>query len=217
MKNTNIIVGFFGGLALAAVGFVATPAEATTYFINQQPSCTITLREVPSGYPQNLIPSGGYPMLLTWGSSNAQSASISPALGSVPLEGARLVAVHGQQFSMSVYSTNGRTATCQTTPYLLPNSVSPIFGGSLGFSAPTFSTQTNYPVFSASAQIVPAPQYAAPASQVSLTQIPYTGADFGLVGTMLAWLSVITLASFGAIILAQRGAYMEKISARLKV
>lgn len=203
-----------------AVTFVALSVDADSVVYNQPPSCTISLRDVPTGYPQVGPVGTGYPMLLSWGSSNATSASISPSMGSVPPVGSRVVYVRGEKFSMAVYGPRGN-ATCQTTDYLLPTlylpgsiAAGPIFGSSM--FQPTYSTFTNYPTGQYAAQPVytGVPVAQAP-RHVSLTQIPYTGAGDAAMA-MLAWLSIIMLAFFGAVMIAQRGQFVEKVAARLR-
>lgn len=225
------LVLFVVGVVVFGLTFSAFSVDADTVTYNQPPSCTISLRDVPTGYPIVSAPQGsGYPMLLSWASSNATAASISPSMGSVPIVGSRIVYVRGERFSMAVYGSSGRNATCQTTEYLLP---SPYFAGSIvagpvmsssywsSMYAPTYAQHTNYPT-------LPKPVYTYPNFQtvqgqvitpvpqhVSLTQIPYTGV--GDVATaLLAWFSVIVVALFGAITIAQRGQFMEKIAARIR-
>jgi hypothetical protein len=65
---------------------------------------------------------------------------------------------------MTVYGSNGGTATCQTQNYYTP-----------------------------------APVYTNPS--VSLTQIPYTGFDFGPFGNAMYWLSLLAFAAAGAYLL----------------
>ncbi len=230
-KNKEHTFFFALGIIVFGLTFTALSVDASTFVVNQPPSCTISLKDVPSGYPTLSAPQGsGYPMLLSWGSSNATAASISPSMGSVPVEGSRVVYVKGERFSMAVYGPRGNS-TCQTTEYLLP---SPYFAGSIvagpimssgylnSMYAPTYAQYTNYPT--TQNQIYTYPNFQQAQAQVitqavpqhiSLTQIPYTGVGDVMLA-MFAWLSIIVVALFGAVTIAQRGAFIEKVAARLR-
>ncbi len=236
MKNyiqKNKEHAFFLALGVVVFGltFTALSVDASTSVINQPPSCSITLKDVPTGYPLPAAPQGsGYPMLLSWGSSNATAASISPSMGSVPPEGSRVVFVKGERFSMAVYGPRGN-AMCQTAEYLLP---SPYLPGSIvagpimntgymnSLYAPTYATHTNYPTLARPVYTYPnfQPVQAQAIAQavpqhISLTQIPYTGVG-DMMLAMLAWLSIIAVALVGAVAIAQRGDFVEKVAARLR-
>jgi hypothetical protein len=78
---------------------------------------------------------------------------------------------------------------------------------------PTFSTFTNYPI---DAEFVDVDSlYPAPTSYVSLTQIPYTGAG-DVFTALIAWLSIIMVAMFGASVIASRNQFAEKIASYLR-
>lgn len=236
IRNNKEHVFFFAlGVVVFGLTFTAFSVDASTFVVNQPPSCMISLKDVPTGYPVVSAPQGsGYPMLLSWGSSNATAASISPSIGSVPVEGSRVVYVRGERFSMSVYGPRGN-ATCQTTEYMLP---SPYFAGSIvagpimsssylsSMYAPTYAQYTNYPTLATT----PKPIYTYPnfqavsghnvvqpvvARHISLTQIPYTGVG-DMATALLAWFSVIAVAMIGAVVLAQRGQFFEKMAARIR-
>lgn len=170
------------------------------------PSCTITLSPSPTSYPQNWVAQYGYPTLLSWYSTNATSASISPGIGSVSPTGSRIVYVRGQIYSMAVYGPGG-TGICQSASY------SPTYP--YGYSSPYSSYGSNYNNYYSSYQPT-YPAYTYPTYQaqptVRLSQMPYTGADFGLAGNLLAWLAVMFLAAIGAVILARRMRFVEKVT-----
>lgn len=70
------------------------------------PTCTI------SASPSRV--SSGNGVTLTWGSSNAHSATIA-SLGSVALDGSRTVYPwESRSYTMTVHGANGQTATCST-------------------------------------------------------------------------------------------------------
>jgi hypothetical protein len=147
------------------------------------PACTISISSAPN-YGSNTA-------LLTWSSSNATVASISPELGLVPTSGSRVVNIMGQTYSMSVYGAGGKTSVCQTSSY------APMYPFGFGSAyAYNFPVQPGYPY----------------QATVKLSQIPYTGADFGLVGNLAAWLSVMLLAGAGAVTIARRNGFAEKIT-----
>ena len=99
------------------------------------PTCTITMTPMPGAYPSSGYNSaygyGGYPsnqyqygympqyrayqtMLLSWSSSYASTAYLSPNGISVPTRGTMTVYPQGNQvYTMTVYGSGG-TGTCQT-------------------------------------------------------------------------------------------------------
>ena len=78
------------------------------------PSCTITIRAASAVASTN----GNSQAILTWGASNATSASIS-TMGTVQTSGYRYVRpTSGQIYTMTVTGRGG-TATCQTTAYYI--------------------------------------------------------------------------------------------------
>lgn len=166
---------------------------------NYPPSCTITIREAGSAYTSNNYPYG-YPLLLSWSSSNANSASISPDVGSVSPNGSRIVYVNrydsaSKIYSMVVYGNGGRTSSCQTSAYYLPYS-------SNYYNHPYTSSYTypnyTYPTYTYPTTYNYGYTAAVPTTYVALTQIPYTGASFGLWGDALVWLSLTLVAVFAA-------------------
>lgn len=72
------------------------------------PSCWITLSPYSYSYQQQAT--------LSWGSTNATSAYISPNVGSVSTSGSQMVYPSGNQiYTMTVYNSQGQSATCQTS------------------------------------------------------------------------------------------------------
>lgn len=113
---------------------------------------------------------GGYGSgaYLSWTSTNASSAYLSN-VGSVAVSGSQTVYPQGSQtYTLTVYGYNGQTATCATT---------------------------------VQGQVYVPPTYHPPVYQqpyVSLTQIPYTGFDFGPIGNAMYWVSLLGFAAAGA-------------------
>ena len=181
-------------------------------YTNYPPSCTISI-QAASGYGDRYY-TDGYPMLLTWSSQNASTASISPSVGSVSPSGSRVVYTRGEVYSMSVYGAGG-TAVCQTSSYSIPSSYYnygytypksyyPSYTVPTTYTTPTLTNYVNTYVSTPSAQTV------------SLKQIPYTGTSFGIVGDMLIWFSVTLVALLGAvgIVYAKQGEIMKVVRTR---
>jgi len=176
---------------------------------NNPPSCSITITPA-TNYSHNTH-RWGYPMQLSWSSSNATSASISPDVGSVSSTGSRVVYAKGQIYSMSVYGPGG-TATCQTGGYSVPFYHHDY---NYNYSYPqqyytypsTYYTPTNtLPITYTSGAANVVNNYVVGSSSkasVSLKQIPYTGLDYGLWGNALAYLAIVLAASYAAWILAR--------------
>ena len=143
----------------------------------QQPYCTITVSNYNNynGYNNGY---NGYnnsygPATLTWTSTYATSGYISPTVGSVSGYGSMTVyPTSGQIYTMTVYGQGG-SATCATPAYYYAQPV---------YTPPV----TTY---------VP-PVHTTP--YVSLSQIPYTGFDFGPVGNAMYWMSLMIFAVAGA-------------------
>lgn len=101
---------------------------------------------------------------LTWSATNATYGYISPTVGTVSNYG-----------SMTVYPTSGQVYSMT------------VYGQ--GGGTATCRTQTYY------APVLPvAPTPVNPTPYVSLSQIPYTGFDFGTLGNALYWLSLVAFA-----------------------
>ena len=110
----------------------------------------------------------GYGQTLTWHTYNANSASISSVGAVTTGYGTRVVYPTHGQIYTMTVSGAGGTANCQTSAY---NYVAPV--------TPTYPT---YPT----------------APYVALTQIPYTGFDFGPIGNSLYWAALLSIAAAGA-------------------
>ena len=86
---------------------------------SEAPSCWITLSSQYGGsYQYN------QPATLSWGSTNASSASISPSVGSVGTSGSQTVYPGtNQTYTMTVYNSQGQSANCQTSSYSQPGNL----------------------------------------------------------------------------------------------
>src|SRR3989344_4347506 len=189
------------------------------------PSCWITLTPQYgySGYSQ--------PSTLSWGSTNATSASISPSVGSVGTSGSQTVYPSGSQvYTMTVYNAQGQSASCQTSQYYQPGALSCTISANpstiqngqtsyltwnsmgnvtsawlsdgLGSVAsngslavrPNRSTNYTLTVSGPSGASTCNAYVNVAGSYVSLTQIPYTGFDFGPMGNALYFAALIAFA-----------------------
>lgn len=84
---------------------------------NNPPTCWITLT------PQYGYGSSYYNQAatLSWGSTNATSAYINPSIGSVSTSGSRTVYTDNYvTYTMTVYNSQGQSATCQTQSTYVP-------------------------------------------------------------------------------------------------
>lgn len=105
---------------------------------------------------------------LSWSSQNATSAFLSN-VGSVNVSGSQNVYPgYTTTYTLTVYGQNGQSATCATT-----------------VQANNYVPPTYYP------PVVQQPY-------VALTQIPYTGFDFGPIGNSIYWASLLSFAVAGA-------------------
>jgi len=84
---------------------------------SEAPSCWITLSSQYGGsYQYN------QPATLSWGSTNTNSASISPSIGSVSTSGSQTVYPGtNQTYTMTVYNSQGQSANCQTFSSYYPS------------------------------------------------------------------------------------------------
>ncbi len=136
--------------------YVATPQPIVQYVYpqnyqtySQAPFCSITIGQ---GYQAGMTN-------LTWSSSGASSAYISPNVGSVNVSGTTNIYSYGNAVYTLTVSGPGGSYTCRTQSYIAP---------------------------------VPTTPY------VSLSQIPYTGFDFGTFGNALYWMGLLAFAVAGA-------------------
>ncbi|HEY4517104.1 MAG TPA: hypothetical protein VJG64_04130 [Candidatus Paceibacterota bacterium] len=164
--NTNVNTASTGAITInntvnAAPVVQAQPQRPIQYTF-PSPACTIYASNAYSYNTYNY----NQPITLTWSSSNATSAYISPNVGTVNTSGSTTVYPSGYTTYTLTVSGAGGTATCQTT-------------ANYAYAAPTYV----------------APTVATPvAPYVSLTQIPYTGLDYGPVGNAIYWLSMLSFA-----------------------
>lgn len=181
-----------------------------------RPSCALNLSYRTSNAGVSYYSDYLYaPATLTWTTSYATNGYITPEVGSVGQRGSRIVQPYGNQsYVMTVYGPGG-SSTCQVTavsPYRADyfNRYSYAYRPTYQTSYPYsygygYTNYSNYPTYNyptLSAQYVP------------LTQVPYTGADFGPLGNSLMWLFVVIAAALGAGAIAYRGQFVEKVLVR---
>lgn len=150
----------------------AQPQRLVQYTI-PAPYCTITA--------SNAYNYGAYsnqPITLTWNSTNATSAYLTPNVGTVNPSGSTIVYPQGYTTYTLTISGAGGTATCQTTANYATNYIAsaPVYTAPAYHPAPTYYNQSASPA-------------------VSLTQIPYTGFDYGPVGNAIYWLALLSFAA----------------------
>ena len=238
---------------LTNVGSVSTsgtqtmyPSVTTTYILNvynsqgQSAQCqtTVTVNTSSSGAPSCWITLSNYggsynynqPATLSWGSTNATSANISPNVGSISTSGSQTVYPSGNQlYTMTVYNSQGQTATCQTSQYTSGNLSCNIYANPLNIQNGQSSYLTWNSTGATSAwlsdglgnvgtngSLTVRPESSrtytltvsdyqnrtqscnayvtVSGSYVTLTQIPYTGFDFGAVGNTLYWITLVLFA-----------------------
>jgi len=121
------------------------------------PSCSITAG--PGSYGFNY---GNNGTVLSWYSNNANSGYISPLVGTVAPAGSTVVYPNQNTLYTLTVSGNGGTSSCQT------------YTGAVNYAAPA-------PVYTPPVVTQTAAPY------VALTQIPYTGFDFGPFGNAMYW------------------------------
>lgn len=147
---------------------------------DDEPGCSIYREETWSGGA-----------ILRWTSSNASSAYLS-GVGTVPLWGTQAVsALYDRTFTLTVYG-NGESQSCEVFV-----SGTGSYGYPYGYQYPNYQYPAQYPQFSASYPYI------------SLTQIPYTGIDFGSAGNALYWAALLAFALAGGYLLVYQAGVMR--------
>ncbi|TSC85491.1 MAG: hypothetical protein G01um10148_877 [Parcubacteria group bacterium Gr01-1014_8] len=162
-----------------------------------KPTCSMTLTYGTPRTSQNYNSIYDEPATLSWTTSYANSAYISPDVGSVGISGSRIVYPRGNQtYTMRVNGSWGE-GNCQVTAVHPYASVYNSFYHSQPYVQP-YNYGYTYPA-------VPAVSY------VALKQMPYTGVGFGPMGTAMLWLSIILLGAVGAGAIATRNETLRKL------
>lgn len=149
---------------------------------DDEPGCSIYREETWNGGA-----------ILRWNSSNASSAHLS-GVGSVPVRGSQTVsALYDRTFTLTVYG-NGESQSCEvfvsgTGSYNYPQN----------YQYPNYQYPAQYPQYQ---------QFSASYPYISLTQIPYTGIDFGSAGNMLYWAALLAFALAGGYLLVYQAGVM---------
>ncbi|MBI5003729.1 hypothetical protein HZC00_01395 [Candidatus Kaiserbacteria bacterium] len=167
ISNTNI-----NNINIPAPVYQAPNQFAINYNFAQNymlPTCTISVsNSYYNSYSNN-------PVTLTWSSTNAFSASISPNVGTVNPNGSTTVYPVGGTtiYTLTVHGQGGSN-TCQTQVIY----------------------QQQPPVYQPPAYVPPVyvPPQVPTKPYVSLTQIPYTGFDFGPIGNAIYWAGLLSFA-----------------------
>jgi hypothetical protein len=119
------------------------------------PSCSIIISNY-NGYTNGYY-TPNQPITLTWTSANAQSGWINNGMGSVVLNGSRIVyPTQTTTYTGTFTGYNGQTVNCSVTVNMNTYVVPPVY-------------PTN------------------PTPYVTLSEVPYTGLDLGPIGTVVYW------------------------------
>lgn len=149
--NTSYVDNSINGSFNTAPVYPVTPQPIIQYVQPYQaPYCSITIGQ---GYQTGMV-------YLSWTSTGATSAYITPSIGNVNVNGSTNVYAYGNAVYSLTVTGPGGTYTCRTQSYIAP-----------------LAPQSPY---------------------VSLSQIPYTGFDFGTFGNAMYWLALLSFAAAGA-------------------
>lgn len=149
--NTSYVDNSINGSFNTAPIYQATPQPIIQYVQPiAAPYCVITIGQ---GYQTGMVS-------LSWSSTGATSAYITPNIGNVNVNGSTNIYAYGNAVYTLTVTGQGGTYTCRTQSYIAPQA--------------------------------PATPY------VSLSQIPYTGFDFGTFGNAMYWLALLSFAVAGA-------------------
>lgn len=158
------------------------------YDYHRKPTCSISTYRTNGTYPYDDS------VTLSWWSSNATSAYLSN-VGSVNTSGSQVVyGTHYTTYTLTVSGPGGSTSCSASSPFYDSGSN---YHKRYSYQPYNYVTSPvfSYPVYSypyVSGTVYPTSNY------VTLTQVPYTGFDYGIVGNSLYWLGMILLAAFGA-------------------
>ncbi len=147
---------------------------------DDEPGCSIYREETWNGGA-----------ILRWNSSNASSAHLS-GVGTVPVRGSQTVStLYDRTFTLTVYG-NGESQSCEVF----------VSGtGSYNYQYPNYQYPSyQYPQYQ---------QFSASYPYISLSQIPYTGIDFGSAGNMLYWAALLAFALAGGYLLVYQAGVMR--------
>jgi hypothetical protein len=152
---------------------------------HRKPTCSISTYRTSGANPYDGR------VTLTWWSSNATHAYVT-GLGTVATAGTQTVYDSSySSYTLTVSGPGGSTTCSASSPFYDAGSKHNRYSYNYGYvSNPAF----NYSLYSY--------PYAAgtvyPTNYVTLSQVPYTGFDFGTFGNSLYWLAMILLAAAGA-------------------
>ncbi len=147
---------------------------------HKAPGCTIYRQETWNGGA-----------ILRWSSSNASSAYLSN-VGTVALWGSQTVSTpHDRTYTLTVYG-NGKSQSCEV-----------LVSGTNSYNYPHYN---QYPKYQYGTQC---PQYNTSYPFISLTQIPYTGIDFGIFGNLIYWAALLAFALAGGYLLVYQAGVMR--------
>lgn len=171
------------------------------------PSCWITASPNTAGY--------GGTIRLVWESSEYADYADITDIGRVETDGERVINVYDSKtYYMTVYN-DGKSSTCST----LVNIPGDGYRGNYPYyyQSTYYNYNNQYPYYNYTTPTYTYPTtYTYPNQYLALSQIPYTGVDFGFAGTLLAWLGVILAATLGAGFIAYRFGFAQRALALLR-
>ncbi len=172
---TGTVIGV-SGIATCSTKITVTPPPAAP-----KPTCTLTV------LPTSIVSGGS--ATLSWGGGRISSVSINNSIGTVSANGSVSVSpsVGLHKYTGTFKANNNSVLSCSTTLVVtggggVGGCTANCGGGSVSKSPTITLTQLNKP----SKQ---------PLAFVYLSQIPYTGLDLGIFGTVVYW-SVLIMVSF---------------------
>lgn len=153
-----------------------------------EPECSITAYDSNGSYYGGAI-------TLSWWSSDATSAYLS-GVGSVSPSGTQTVYDAAGSYTLTVYGPGGTSSCWVSNPRY--------DSGRYGHNGYNHHSQYGYvsnaaftyPIYSY--PYVSGTVYPTYTNYVTLSQVPYTGFDFGTVGNSLYWLAMMLVAALGA-------------------
>jgi hypothetical protein len=181
-----VVVLTLGVTAFMPSAKVHADVVPVTYGYNQYQYGTYTPVTCSISTNTDTIENGqaGY---LTWSSYGATTAVLNDGIGNVAVNGSLTVRpASSRTYVLTVYGAQGQAAQCATS---LSVAGLPVYAN----TGVTYRNQQVYGTYPTG--------YGYGTERVTLSQIPYTGFDFGTTGDAVMWLSIMSLAASAAYLL----------------
>lgn len=154
---------------------------------NRRPTCSISTYRTSGANPYDGR------VTVSWWSSHATSAYLS-GVGSVSPSGSQtLYGSYYSTYTLTVSGPGGSTTCSASSPFY--------DSGSNRYRHHDYNGYVSSPYFNYPVQTYPyvsGTVYPTAYNYVTLSQVPYTGFDFGLLGNSLYWLAMVLVAAAGA-------------------